>query len=225
MPSMITLERREQLIIVAGSAARKAAEEAINELTENDVLRADNFQRVLAQGDKIATVVKVAVKTALAELAENVVGRLKRLFAERTLELDPNDGKETLAEASDVFKSGIYGAKKRGICKATAKTVLAVYEMIKDGTYAQIFGGFGENLKRLCWTESQIVAFCRDPRNREYLRADGYGTFFLFEGEKGGIFVAYVYVYDDGLDVGVYPLADGRVWYAKYARRIIVPQL
>jgi len=52
MPSMITLERREQLITVAGSAARKATEEAIDELAKNDVLHSDNFQRVLAQAIK-----------------------------------------------------------------------------------------------------------------------------------------------------------------------------
>jgi hypothetical protein len=221
---MITLERKEQLMTVVAAAARKVTGEAVNELAENGVLHGDNFQRVLAQGDKIGAVVKVAVKTALAELAENVIGRLKRLFADKTFELGEADGKETIAKASDVFAVGIYGAVKRGVCKATPKTLLAVYEMIKDGTFQQIFGGFGENLKRLCWTESQIVALCRD--HHDLLRKNGYGTFFLFEGENGGFFVARVYVYDGGrLLVFVGPLELGRVWDAYYRRRVVVPQL
>jgi hypothetical protein len=221
---MITLERKEQLMSVVAAAARKVTDEAVNELSANGVLNGDNFQRVLTQGDKIGAVVKTALLTALAELAENVVGRLKRLFAGRTIELAETNGKDTLAEASDVFKAGIYGAAKRSVCKATPKTLLAVCEMIKDGTFQQIFGGFGENLKRLCWTESQIVAFCRD--HHDLLRKDGYGTFFLFEGENGGFFVADVYVCDDGrLFVFVYPLERGVVWGARCQRRVVVPQL
>ena len=46
-----------------------------------------------------------------------------------------------------------------------------------------------------------------------------------FEGENGGFFVAHVSVYDDGLRVFVYPLADDSVWCAVYARRFVVPQL
>ncbi len=149
---------------------------------------------------------------------------LKRLFADRAIELVATDGKETLAKAKTVFAAGIYGATKRGVCKATPKVLLAVYEMIKDGTFGQIFGGFGENLKRFCWTESQIVAFCRD--HHDLLRTEGYGTFFLFEGENGGFFVAFVFVHDDGrLYVFVRPLMYAYVWYAKYAHRVVVPQL
>ncbi len=222
---MITSGQQESGVNVIVAAARKAGAEAIAELSADGVLNVGNFQRgVLAQGDKIGAAVKVTVKTILAELAENIVGRLKRLFANQTVELQETDGKETLAEARDVFKAGIYDVAKRGACKATAKTILAVYEMIKDGTYAQIFGGFGENLKRLCWTESQIVAFCRD--HRDLLRKDGYGTFFLFEEESGGFFVAVVFVDDGGrLGVRVDEFSRGNVWDAGYRHRLVVPQL
>ena len=161
--------------------------------------------------------------TPSAEQIEKAV-ELKRLFVERTIELCETDGKETLVEASNVFKAGIFGVAKRGVCKATGKVVVAVYEMIKDGTYSQIFGGFGENLKRLCWTESQIVAFCRD--HLDLLRTRGYGTFFLFEGENGEFFVARVYVSGDGcLSFDVDPLGRDSVWHAGYQHRIVVPQL
>jgi hypothetical protein len=207
------------------AAARKASTEAIDELSANGVLNVGNFQRgVLAQGDKIGAVVKATLKTVLAELAENVVGRLKRLFADRTIELAATNGKDTIAEAKDVFTAGIYYAQKRGPCKKTKKTAVSVYETIKDGTYAQIFGGFGENLKRLCWTESQIVALCF--KHRDLLRKDGHATFFLFEGEKGGFFVAHVGVCGDGrLLLYVFPLGYGCVWSADYQHRVVVPQL
>src|SRR3989344_3533240 len=186
MPSMITSERREVLLRVVQDSARKGGDEAITELTESGVLQEGNVQRVQAQGDKVAAVVKTALKILLAELAENIVGYLKRIFAEKSVEVAETDGKETLASVTDVFKGGIYGAvprKKPG--KRTKKILAAVYEMIKkDGKYRQIFGGFGENLRRLVWQESQIVAFCRDPRDLP--RAAGYGTVFLLQGGDGG---------------------------------------
>src|SRR3989344_6756978 len=106
--NMITSGQKEQGVNVIVAAARKAGAEAIEELTGNGVLNPGNFQRgVLAQGDKIGAVVKAAVKIALAELADNVVGRLKRLYPDRTIELDATNGKETIAGASDVFTVGI----------------------------------------------------------------------------------------------------------------------
>ncbi len=219
-------EQIEKAVDVIEAAAKKGGKEAITELVASGDLNSGNFQHgVLTQGDKIATAVKAAVQIILAEIAQNVGSRLKRLFPERILELSENDGRETLAESTDVFTAGIYGAAKRGPCSPTWKTPLSVYEMIKDGTYKQIFGGFGENLKRLCLTESQIVIFCRDPRNLKYLRSEGYGTFFLFEGEHGGFSVADVRVYDVGLNLRVYPLELDRMWHPRYQPRVVVPQL
>jgi hypothetical protein len=231
MPSMITLERKEQLMTVVASAARKVTDQVVNELAGNGVLHGDNFQRVLTQGDKIGAAVKATVKVALVELAENIVGRLEHIFADRTIELAENNGKDTLAEAGDmfkagdIFKAGLYCATKRGVCKATPKVRIAVYQMIKDGSFSQLFGGFGENLKRLCWTESQIVAFCRD--RSDLLGPGNKVTLFLFEGENGGFSVALVYMnYDTGHLYGhVYPLEGRSEWDSFYQYRIFVPQL
>ena len=224
MPSMTpSTEQIEKAVEVFEAAAKKGGREALNGFIKSGALNNVNFQSsVLAQGNVLATAVRTAVAQKLSELVTGVVGRLKRLFADRTIELRETDGKETLAEAKDVFKAGIYGATKRGVCKATAKVVLAVYEMVKDGTLQQVFGGFGENLKRLCWTESQIVAFCRD--HHDLLRKDRYGTFFLFEGENGGFFVACVFTRDGGrLRLRVLPLEDGDVWGAISQLRFVVP--
>lgn len=221
---MITSGQKEHEIGLIVAAARKAGEEAIEELSKNGAINRANFQRALAQGNKLRIAIKTVVKTTIIELAENVVDRLKRLYPNSTIELGATNGKETIAEATDVFTAGIYYAKKRGPSKVMPKTAVNVYEMIKDETCSQVFGGFGENLKRLCWTESQIVALCRD--HRDLLRKDGYGTFFLFSGKNCEFLVARVYVCVGGqLHVYVHPLDNDRVWYAESRHRIMVPQL
>ena len=69
-----------------------------------------------------------------------------------------------------------------------------------------------------------MVGFCR--AHRALLRADGYGTFFLFEGEDGGFFVAFVDFDDFGrLAVRVGPFSVDYVWGAEWRHRVVVPQL
>jgi len=102
-------------------------------------------------------------------------------------------------------------------------TVFAVYEMVVDGTFAQIFESLGDP-NRLCFaSREQVDEFCRVHRDK--LRKGGYATFFLFKkGEE--IFVADVFVYDGGrLFVSVFPLEYDFVWHAYCQHRIIVPQL
>ena len=170
--------------------------------------------------EEIATILQGIVDGA----ATKVNAYLRRLFADQTIEVRVRDNADTLAGAKGVFTGGIFEAKPRGICRQTPKTAVAIYELVKDGTFAQIFGGFGENLRRLCLTESQIVAFCRD--HPDLLRKGGYDTFFLFEGEEGNFFVALVSVGVFGrLRVGVVSLGHGYVWRAKFGHRFVVPQL
>jgi hypothetical protein len=150
---------------------------------------------------------------------------LKSLFTYSTTELaSTNVGGETLAEANDVFAGGIYNAKKRSSGKAKKVLSVAVYEMIKDGTFAQIFSSFGKNLKSLACTESLIVTICRD--HPHLLCTDGHSTFFLFEGENGGFCVAFVHVRKNGqLRIYVRPLEYEFVWRANRRHRVVVPQL
>ena len=148
------------------------------------------------------------------------ISHLKCLFAGRMPEID---GEETLAQAKDVFAAGIYGAVKRSACKATPKIKMVVYEMIKDGTLAQIFGGIGDDLNNLCLTQPQIIQFVVKHRNR--LRTDGYGTLFLFK-VSDEFFVAFVYFGDYGrLRVHADRFSSDGVWNAERRHRIVVPQL
>ncbi len=126
------------------------------------------------------------------------------------------DGIETFA-SSGLF-GGVYGLTlPAGSGKPTPATKATVWELILNGIFAQIFGSLGE--KRGRWTESQVVAFCRDHRDK--LRTDGYGTFFELEGG----FVANVYFGGDGrLEVGVDEFSRGGVWSAEYEHRVVSPQ-
>ena len=140
--------------------------------------------------------------------------------------LDALDGKETLATAKEVFPSGIDGdfknwdTNKPGI--ATKEQAVDVHELVKDGTFAQMFGSLGTDLDKLYLTQAQIKNFCKKHPN--WLRKDGYATFFLFKVEDQ-FFVADVRVVSDGLFVSVDRFEDGRVWGAGRSHRMVVPQL
>jgi len=55
---------------------------------------------------------------------------------------------------------------------------VAVHEMQQDARFAEMFVSLGD-LDALCLTQSQIIRFCRDHRDK--LRQSGYATFFLFK--------------------------------------------
>jgi hypothetical protein len=151
---------------------------------------------------------------------------LKLLSKGKSIIIDACDGTETLATAQEIFMSGIdsdfknWGTNKPGI--ATTETAVEVHEMVKDTTFAQMFGSLGTDLDRLCLTQHQIKTFCKKHPN--WLRADGYATFFLFKVDNQ-FFVAYVRVDSDGLRVNVDRFEDAYVWHAESAPRVVVPQL
>jgi len=136
------------------------------------------------------------------------------------------DGQTFIAEAEDVFPSYIdfdfvnYGIDVHG--EAKPETPAQVFQVIRDGTFRHFFGDFGENLDRLCFSQTQIVEFCRSYAN--WLRTDGYSTFFLFK-ENDEFFVADINRDDDGLAAYAYRFSRGGGWYAKYRPHLVVPQL
>ncbi|MFM7088394.1 MAG: hypothetical protein ACKOW9_02600, partial [Candidatus Paceibacterota bacterium] len=138
---------------------------------------------------------------------------LKLLSGAETLMLDALDGKETLATAKETFPSGIdgdfknWGTNKPGV--ATKEQAVDVHELVKDGTFAQMFGSLGTDLDKLCLTQSQIKNFCK--KHPQWLRQNGSATFFLFKVEDQ-FFVALVGVLSDGLFVFVYRFERDRVW-------------
>jgi hypothetical protein len=221
----ITSGQKTNITQVIVDATRKATESMINELNESGVLNKGNLQRVLAQGDQVAATVVKAVKEKIAELAENIVGYVKLISGAKKIILKPTDGKETIYKAKEVFRwidgdFRSYGCDVKS--KPTKEIPVQVYEMIKDGTFQQIFGGFGENLDRLVLTQPQIIQFVKD--HSDMLRTDGYGTFFLFKVESE-FFVALVRRGGGGWRVDARRLSGDYVWDAEYCPRLVVPQL
>jgi len=223
----ITSGQKEQGVTVIKDAARKGGEEALTELAKNGVINFDNFQRILGMGDIIAPKVREFVKQLFAELVENVSGCLRLISGVETLELEPTDGKKTIADADKVFTWGIDSDFKNYGCnvkaKPTDKAKVQVHEIIKDGTFTQIFGGLSDNLDELCLTQAQIIQFVQ--KHKKWLRTDGWATLFLFKvGDE--FFVALVRVRSDGsLGALVSRFSRGIVWGAENRRRVVAPQL
>ncbi|MBP9802792.1 MAG: hypothetical protein KBD14_00585 [Candidatus Pacebacteria bacterium] len=150
---------------------------------------------------------------------------LKLLSGAETLFLDECDGQSTIADSKKNFYSidsdfKNYRANEKGI--ATPKTLVEVHEFVKNGKFAQIFGSLNSDLDKLCLTQDQILNFIKNHKN--WLRKDGYGTFFLFKsGEK--FFVAFVRVDSLGLSVCVDRFDRDSVWDAERQSRFVTPQL
>lgn len=147
----------------------------------------------------------------------------------------------TISACKSGKKANIYNAKKTfpgyidddfkgyGINlpqPATQETDVEVYEMYnKNADFKTLFGSLSSDLKSLAFeSQEQIEKFAQE--NKQWLRTDGYGTFFLFTEEVDGeekIFVASVDFRSDGLSIDVRHLSIGRVWGAGSEHRLVIP--
>lgn len=160
----------------------------------------------------------------LPEQKEDPILRL--LSEDETITIAPCDGSRCIGTQDAVFgfidptyKGSDFN--KRG--QPTEAMKVDVHEMVKDATFAKMFGSLGApDLNKLCLSQDQVVEFCKN--HSKWLRSDGYATFFLFK-ENENFFVARVRVSSGGLRVGVDGLEDDGVWGAVCARRVVAPQL
>ena len=149
--------------------------------------------------------------------------RLRLLSGNEPLVLDPTDGLETLDQATDVFKyiDSNFHRWRCGVAgPPTADTPVRIYEMAKNCTFQDMFGGFGLGLDFLALTQAQIKQFAK--RHSDWLKKGGNGTFFLFKiGNE--FFVAAVYFFSDSrLGVRVRDLTLERVFRAQKHHRLVV---
>ncbi len=142
------------------------------------------------------------------------------------LMLDAADGTETIKKAKNIFSyidSDFKNWDTDQKSVATEKTPVAVYEMKNDATFAQMFNSLSSDTSKLCLTQHQILNFIQKYRN--WLRTDGWATFFLFESHNH-FFVARVGVGSGGsLGVCVRRFGGSGVWRAGGMHRLVVPQL
>ena len=141
--------------------------------------------------------------------------------------LEPTDGIRTIAQAKDIFTGYLdsnfenWGTDQKS--DSTSEMPVSVYEMKKNANFPQMFNSLSSNLDKLCLTQSQIIQFVVNRRN--WLRKDGYGTFFLFKS-NGHFFVANVCISSSGkLDVFINHFELDSVWLADYQHRVVVQQL
>lgn len=149
----------------------------------------------------------------LQRIVDTVTVPLRWLFVD--VEVGATDGTETF-QSSGLFTGGIYGLGVPVVAqgKPTMATKAIVWEMVLDGPFILLLGDLREKRKR--WTESQVVRFCRDHRDK--LRKEGCGTFFELEG---GV-VANVSANGSGhLDVYFNSFSPDFIWRAEFAHRLV----
>ncbi len=150
---------------------------------------------------------------------------LCRLYTDKTITLAARDGSRYISKENGVFRSFIdscfksWGLDKTS--KATEKTEVFVYEMVKDATFTEMFDSLNLDRDKLCLSQDQIIEFCE--MNADKLREDFYATFFLFKQDVQ-LFIARVHVGLDGLDVRVYSFKRDYLWPSSNAYRLVVPQ-
>jgi hypothetical protein len=151
---------------------------------------------------------------------------LKCISDAEALKLDAVDGTQTIAKSTDVFSYIDPNFKGYGVNEksaATKETPIEVYELTKDATFANIYGSTGREMDTMCVTQHQILNFIAKHRN--WLRTEGYGTFFLFK-MNGEFFVAVVGFDGVGsLLVGVRRFGYVDVWGGSGRHRFVIPQL
>jgi hypothetical protein len=108
--------------------------------------------------------------------------RLRLLSGNEPLVLNPTDGEEVLAQATDVFRYNDRNFEHWNcniVGLPTKETAVQVYEMVRDSTFQELFGGFGVALDCLALTQAQIRQFVK--HHGDWLKKGGNGTFFLFK--------------------------------------------
>jgi len=162
----------------------------------------------------------------LAEKAEQKSSILRLISGNEQIMIEASDGKATIANAKNTFKSFIdadfknWGLNTSG--SATPEMLLDVHEITENANFAQIFTGLNSDLDKLVMTQAQIIRFCE--KHPTWLRQGGYSTFFLIK-ENNEYFVVHVYVHSGGLHVDVSRFENGIVWGAGYLHRLVAPQL
>ena len=152
--------------------------------------------------------------------------RPKLISINGPLTIERCDGRETIAQATDLFRYIDSNFRHWG-CDApgspTGDTQTCVYEMAHDATFAEIFGGWGISADYLALSQAQVIQFVK--HYTRWLKPGGNGTFFLFEAHHV-FFVAAVYFFCDGrLGVRIRPFTLERIFRAGKHHRLVVPQL
>lgn len=223
----ITPNQMEQFGRFVTDASGPSTKTALEQLLDDEELSNEGLQLALGRGNQLKQRLIPLLKVMIKEMATKIQGCVKRILDGEQIVIGKTDGKQTLTNAKEVFTGLVdpdfvnYGCDVEG--KPTAEMPVEVFEMVEDGDFKRIFGGFSVSLDHLCLSQHQIKLFVRDHCDK--LLAGGYGTFFLFK--VGGEFFVAGVCFDGGgrLRVNVHRLSYACVWYTGFRHRIVVPQL
>lgn len=141
----------------------------------------------------------------------------------RILTIPACGGEIALSRAGGIFGRNIdqdfvlWGLDRKGA--ATGETSVRVYELNIDADFKTMFRSISPDLRRLYFTQNQIVAFAANFE--DWLGANRSSRcFFLFQEEK----VPYVAcIFGNPMAVRVYRLGHFNEWSAASQVRVVVP--
>ncbi len=226
MKTLITSGQKEQAVRVVVDGVRKGMEEVVDGLVKTGAISPANFQLVLAQGNTLVAHLISEAKVKMIELAEQKVGYLKLISGGEEIIISETDGEDIINYAKNIFPG--FSDPDFANCQdnkdqPTKEIKVRVFEQIRNGTSANIFGGFGENLDRLCLTRGQIIRFV-ECNSKWFGMRDCFTTSFLFK-KNGKYSVARVYNGGGMLKVFADSLSSDHFCVAKDHYRFVVPQL
>jgi hypothetical protein len=136
------------------------------------------------------------------------------------------DGKETIANGTEVFKfidQNFFTWNLNKPSQPTKKTRFSTFDVIEDATFGEMFRFLSRkvNLNSCLTTQAQIKNICQ--KNLLELNDDVYS--FLTENEDKEVVVISVTATGIGLQASLWRLEDGKIWFAKGRRKLIVPRL
>jgi hypothetical protein len=120
------------------------------------------------------------------------------------------DGMRTIRDAKDVFDIIDTDFADCGTEPESGRNEMPVEpkELVKDGTFEQMFTSLSSDLNKICFVQDQIVSFCQE--HPEKLRGDDYGTYFLLKTASGFSVVVVL----------AYPKGSPGIFYQKFSLRI-----
>lgn len=140
----------------------------------------------------------------------------------QNLPIPATDGTQVIARAKKVFTGHIdYDFKNWNtevLHPETEATEFAVLEL--EGKYMTFKQMFTDPEKQ-CVTQSQIIAFCNEHKDKLYTKC---ATFFLFKVDNE-FFVACVDLVGGAWRAYAYRFSHDYVWLAQSRHRVVVPQL
>lgn len=177
-------------------------------------------------GKKSAIV--AGVEQLLRDLANQPTPIIHHLSASEGLILSETDGRITLANADHVFDHNCTNPNLETwntnvTSMGKGAIAVSVYELQQNATFVQMFTALSSELDLLVLTQDQIITFCQE--HKDWLRNDGYYTFFLFN-VRNELFVAGIsYSSKDSLTLHVHRFEDEMEWSSYYRPRVITPKL